>query len=212
MKLRILFVSAVVLSGLTGCVKTVAPDKLDSPLKVITSKNPVYPEDARKREREGVAVVELKIDTDGKVTETKLAASSGHTDLDNAALEAGLGYSFTPPVSGGRKVRTTLGMPFEFITIIPYEELEVKPEPLDQVKPEYPPDAKEAGLEGQAMVRVLLGKDGKVVKTSIAQSSGFAALDSAALNAAGQWTFKPAMKEGNAVKTYAVIPFSFRLK
>lgn len=211
MKVKVLLFSTAVLLGLAACVKTVTPDKLDSPLKVITSKNPAYPEDARKLEREGVAVVELKIDTDGKVTETELATSSGHTDLDNAALEAGLGYSFTAPVSGGRKVRTTLAIPFEFITIIPYEELEVKPEPITQVKPEYPTDAKEAGLEGQTMVRVLLGKDGKVVKTSIVQSSGFAALDSAAFNAAGQWTFKPGMKEGKAVKTYVVIPFSFKL-
>jgi protein TonB len=211
MKVRFLFVSAAVLLGLAACAKTVDPAKLDSPLKVITSKNPDYPEDARKREREGVAIVELKIGTDGKVTETRLVQSSGHIDLDNAALEAGMGYRFAPPVSGGRKARTTLAVPFEFVTIIPYDELDVKPSPVNQVKPGYPEEAKIRGLEGQTVVKALLGKDGKVVKTSISQSSGSATLDSAALSAAEQWTFKPGMKEGSAVKTYAIIPFSFTL-
>ncbi|NLI98782.1 energy transducer TonB [bacterium] len=211
MKFNVLLISGLSLLGFAACIKTADPGELDSPIKIVATKAPEYSDEARKSEREGTVIVEMLVDTDGKVIEKKIVESSGHTDLDNAALEAASGWSFSAPVSAGKNVRTKISVPFEFVTIIPYDELDVKPEPLTQVKPSYPEDAKAGGHEGQALVQAILGKDGKPEETTLKQSSGFEELDNAALDAAARWTFKPAMKQGNAVKTSVVIPFSFKL-
>jgi protein TonB len=49
---------------------------------------PSYPWICRKRHQEGVVALKVKIDEEGFVTETILHKSSGHTRLDEVALEA----------------------------------------------------------------------------------------------------------------------------
>jgi len=94
--------------------------------------------------------------------------------------------------------------------VFKYEDIDVKPEIIKKVSPYYPEIARKAGTEGTVIVKVLVGKNGKVEKTKIEKS--IPELDEAALEAAKQYFFKPGMQKGEKVKVWMVIPFKFRLK
>ena len=83
------------------------------------------------------------------------------------------------------------------------------PMPVARVKPEYPPIARDAAMEGKVVVRMLVGLDGKVRRAEIEQSS--AMFDEAALAAARRWTFTPALTDGKPVMVWVRVPFDFRL-
>ncbi|MEE3381128.1 MAG: energy transducer TonB [Succiniclasticum sp.] len=79
--------------------------------------------------------------------------------------------------------------------------------------PEYPSSARNNGIEGTAVVRFLIGKDGGVEDLTLARSSGNGSLDQAALNAARGFRFRPGLDGyGRPVRCYAYQPFAFRLR
>lgn len=54
--------------------------------------------------------------------------------------------------------------------------------------PSYPALAREQGLEGEVVLTVLVGADGRVVDVHVKASSGAPVLDEAAVGAVRQWT------------------------
>ncbi|MDR0225477.1 MAG: energy transducer TonB [Burkholderiaceae bacterium] len=57
---------------------------------------PFYPPEARQLGQQGRVVVRVLVDEQGKVAEAVVKESSGHPLLDQAALAAARGWSFTP--------------------------------------------------------------------------------------------------------------------
>jgi protein TonB len=80
------------------------------------------------------------------------------------------------------------------------------------VAPVYPALARERGLEGRVVVRLLIGVDGAPAEIRIAQSSGFESLDAAAIEAVRQWRFEPARRAGISVAEERLAPVVFRLR
>ncbi|MBN8885972.1 MAG: energy transducer TonB [Rudaea sp.] len=77
--------------------------------------------------------------------------------------------------------------------------------------PVYPRSLVEQGVGGRNIVRVLVGADGSVREATIETSSGESLLDSAALEAARNTKFNPAIVDDKAVSAYALLPFDFSL-
>jgi len=76
----------------------------------------------------------------------------------------------------------------------------------------YPRAAKLAGLEGRAVVRIVLNAKGGIVAIELASSSGHAILDRAALEAARSVGTLPAAPSGLNWGTRAIkVPFSFKV-
>ena len=98
------------------------------------------------------------------------------------------------------------------IPVVPFWRLDVKPQPVNIPVPTYPSVARTAGIEGRAVVEALVDIGGSVAQTRILRSSGSAALDSSAVDAASRSTFTPAMQRGKAVRVWVSIPFRFTLK
>lgn len=67
------------------------------------------------------------------------------------------------------------------------------PRVLRSVEPIYPPNAKRSGVEGVTYVHVMIDTSGNVTEATVAQSSGRADMDNAAVEAAWQWQFSPAL-------------------
>ncbi len=81
---------------------------------------------------------------------------------------------------------------------------------LKMTRPIYPEEAKRLNLKGMTIVRVLVNKDGRVVKAEILKSSKFPILDESALEAAKQFVFEPVKdEEGEPVEFFTNIPFRF---
>ncbi|MEB3281630.1 MAG: TonB family protein [Lyngbya sp.] len=62
---------------------------------------------------------------------------------------------------------------------------------VDNCQPRYPNSLRNQGIEGTAIVRGLVGTDGRVAQVEIVQSSGNSDLDEAALEAASRMRFLP---------------------
>lgn len=86
------------------------------------------------------------------------------------------------------------------------------PTVISSAKPSYPPSARNAEVEGVTYVSFSVDASGNVVGASVAQSSGNGALDSAAIAAAYQWRFSPALdRYGQPSPCHITIPFTFSL-
>jgi protein TonB len=86
------------------------------------------------------------------------------------------------------------------------------PEPIRRIEPQYPDLAREAQVEGMVVVNVLVAKDGRVQEVQLHPTIHVPMLDQAALEAARQWTFEPALMNGRPVAVWVALPFRFRLR
>src|SRR5208283_3192433 len=78
--------------------------------------------------------------------------------------------------------------------------------------PAYPAIARRRAQQGTVTVSVLVGADGSVERAEVADSSGFDALDNAALETVrSRWRFVPARHGGLAVESWVLVPIRFAL-
>lgn len=98
------------------------------------------------------------------------------------------------------------------IPVVPFWKVEVKPTPVNVPTPVYPDLARNAGIEGQAVVQALVDTDGSVVDAKILKSSGNTSLDNEAVQAAMRATFTPAKQRDQAVRVWVSIPYRFTLQ
>jgi TonB family protein len=77
---------------------------------------------------------------------------------------------------------------------------------------EYPAPLLAQGIEGTVLLRLYVDEKGQLRRDSsrVAESSGYPALDSAALAAADRFRFAPALRRGAPVATSFVQPVQFR--
>jgi protein TonB len=93
---------------------------------------------------------------------------------------------------------------------IPTDEL---PEVVKEVQPEYPPLARQAGIEGTVWVKALVDKKGKVRDVRIYKASGASAgFEEAATEAVYKWEFKPAISNNQPVAIWTTFPVTFVLR
>jgi TonB family protein len=87
------------------------------------------------------------------------------------------------------------------------------PQVVKQVTAQYTQEARDARIEGTAVVTAVVKADGTVgdvkIERSLDRTYG---LDQAALDATKQWVFKPATRDGKAVAVFVAIEHSFTLK
>ncbi|MGL5207156.1 MAG: energy transducer TonB [Acidaminococcaceae bacterium] len=89
----------------------------------------------------------------------------------------------------------------------------VPPRLVRYVKPEYPSAARQSGIEGKVIVRVLVDANGNVASTDVYESSGSNILDEKALSSANEWEFAPAKNNtGSNIKCYVFVPIAFYLR
>ena len=92
----------------------------------------------------------------------------------------------------------------------PYDEAPVQ---LNEVTYEYPPLAKEAGIEGTVWIKALVDKSGKVRDALVYKQSGSSAgFEDVAKEGAFKIKFKPAISNNQPVAVWVVYPVRFTLK
>jgi TonB family protein len=75
---------------------------------------PAYPAAAREQGLEGVVVLNVEVLATGRVGEVQVAVSSGARVLDETAVAAVRGWTFTPARQGGRAVDSLVEVPVRF--------------------------------------------------------------------------------------------------
>lgn len=77
-------------------------------------RQPRYPAQARRRNQQGVVLVEVRLDERGSQREIRVLRSSGVESLDRAALEAVAHWQFHPETREGVGVPSRVQIPIEF--------------------------------------------------------------------------------------------------
>jgi len=77
-------------------------------------RQPSYPSQARRRNQQGVVLVEVRLDERGQQRSLNVLRSSGVESLDRAALEAVAKWRFRPETTGGQAVPSRVQIPIQF--------------------------------------------------------------------------------------------------
>jgi protein TonB len=78
--------------------------------------------------------------------------------------------------------------------------------------PPYPQQARKRGFHGTVILKVLVGKDGRVGDLQVQESSGHDILDQIALEAVRSWAFTPGHRGEEPVEMWVRVPIQFELK
>lgn len=183
---------------LTGCA-TSPPPLVDvkAPARGCNEPPPIYPDAARRARIEGRVVVSAVIEVDGTITEAEISESSGNALLDGAALRAVQSMKCAPvkdPETGQAK-RVSFSRHYIFGVDEAYVRMKASSPGLSATTSAYAEQIRtkvrsnlvvaDDTLPGDisAVVKVLLGPDGAVLRTTLQKSSGVKTYDDAVLKA-----------------------------
>lgn len=86
-----------------------------SQLGWLVQPSPAYPARSRRAGEQGTATIRVLVDVTGRPAQVSLASSSGHGDLDQAALSAMRAARFRPYVEGGLAQAVWVHVPIKFV-------------------------------------------------------------------------------------------------
>lgn len=75
----------------------------------------------------------------------------------------------------------------------------------------YPDHARSLRHQGQATIDITVARDGSLLRSSLHESSGYASLDTASLDAARRARFAPAPQDAKGTELRFLVPLQFRL-
>jgi protein TonB len=87
---------------------------MDSPPTAVNKLPPTYPSGLLSKGIGGRVLVACTVDESGRVSSTTIKQSSGHPDLDKAAINAVNKWKFKPGTRGGKAVKSNCIVPFNF--------------------------------------------------------------------------------------------------
>lgn len=85
-----------------------------------------------------------------------------------------------------------------------------EPQVLTRVMPRYPPSARAAGVEGTAVIRAVVRRNGRVGNVEVLRDPGMG-LGDAAAEAVRRWRFQPARLNGEPIEVQYNVTVNFRL-
>lgn len=80
---------------------------------------------------------------------------------------------------------------------------------INQIRPVYPPLAKQARIQGTVRLQAIIDKDGSVIELQIV--SGHPLLQQAALQAVSQWKYRPTLLNNEPVQVVTTVDVVFTL-
>lgn len=156
-----------------------------------------YPDDARAAHRQGTTLLAYTGTADGGLEAVRVVRSSGHPDLDDAAVRCVFQWRFDPvrdKINIGEH-RWSIAWALETSGAVAGKSIGVPHECLSY----YPEKEAKAGVEGTTTVRFTITEQGRVANPSLEKFSGNENLDRAALQCVKNWRYQPAFKDGTPV-------------
>lgn len=101
-----------VIGGVIGGTGDIPVTDYDQPPRLVKQSRPAYPQEGFVKKIEGTVVVEILIDTAGRVARVRVVQSI--PALDQAAVECVKQWQFTPAMKQGRSVATIAHVPVAF--------------------------------------------------------------------------------------------------
>jgi TonB family protein len=191
---------------------------------------PKYPKQALKNRLQGNVVFLLSVDQEGYVS--RASVISGDAQLVEAALKAVEKWKYVPYDLNGRPVAVTTKVAFVFsiseagtpkvsvaVRKLPKPDLGpvfkvgngvTAPKAVYSPDPQYSKQAKDDKFQGNCILSLVVGPDGKAYDVTATQTLG-EGLDEKAIEAVRNWRFAPALKDGKPVAVAINVKIQFLL-
>jgi TonB family protein len=174
-----------------------------------------YPLLSKAEGEQGTVILDLTIDTQGKVADASVGRTSGVARLDDAAIAtAKARWLYKPamraglPVACRWKAAVSWRLDFGPEDIAPDSPLTLMP----MAAADYPADARAHGEEGIVTIGLVVDETGKIVAVNLLQSSGFPDLDAASLAIAkSRWSARPAQLSDKPVRALIALVLQWSL-
>jgi len=169
---------------------------------------PAYPAAAVASGTTGKVVLVLDIGADGVPTAAEVESADPPGVFDAAAIEAAMGWRFSPAIEDGKAVPSQVRVPVEF-----------EPDPPAaapgatgaHAPPLYPAQALAGRVEGKVVLLVDIDAAGAVLDVAVESSEPAGVFDANAIAAARTWRFEPEVKDGRPVPSRVRVPVAFEL-
>jgi TonB family protein len=178
--------------------------------KAIKIVPPIYPEHAKRIGLAGTIVIHATINKEGHIADEHVI--SGSSELQQAALDAVKQWIFKPyllnnePIEIETDIKVTFNSAYE--TAQDDDSLKSPRNPVTfhipfdmaqehlqwSRQPEYPQNAKAAGISGTVVLEAVIGKNGHI--TELNAISGPSELQQAAMDAVRTWMYRPFLLKG----------------
>lgn len=90
------------------------------------------------------------------------------------------------------------------------KEVDTKAEVIERSEPRYTKEGRQAGVQGNVVLKVLLGSSGQIDRVRVVRGLPFG-LTANGIQAACQIKFKPAVKGGQKVPMWLTVEYAYRL-
>lgn len=156
--------------------------------------------------------VDVSMSAQGTVEDVKVVQADTY-DLGVLAVRLAKSRAYRPQIQEGRPVPAVQRLPLFFPVegdLGPENNREPKPELKRPVAPDYPVAMRSANQPGGAIVRVVVGQDGRVREVALVRAS-HPDFGASAVEAVRQWRFGPAQKEGAPVESQFNVAVAFEI-
>ncbi len=204
-----------------------APQQQAGDFPIAHKVQPQYPAEAKEKHIEGDVAIRIQVDQHGLVAAAQVI--SGPDELKQAALTAVRQWTFTKTAQLPATTDVQVSFRLEEGKVEPHSNLPgVQTTPsndgvqrirvggnvqstnlITKVSPAYPPEAKQARVQGRVRLNVLIGEDG-VVK-DVVLIEGQPVLADAAIPAVWQWVYRPTLLNGQPVEVVTQVDVNFSL-
>lgn len=158
-----------------------------------------YPQSAVADRAEGTTTLSFRITDAGATKAIAIAKSSGNAELDTAAVLCVSGWRYLPAKQDGKPIEVPWQANVQWK--LSGDDAASAPVPADaHVCRNYPHSSVWREAQGKAVVNFQVMPDGTVQSAVLAQSTGDADLDAAALSCVAAWHYKPALRDGQPVQ------------
>jgi len=176
----------------------------DMERRLVRKVEPVYPPEAIQAGLQGDVILETVVGADGHVKSARPV--SGNPLLREAAQAAVLQYVYR---TQGAEIGSTATVAFRLPVEAGGTPATQDPVVIYKKEGEYTEEARRARVNGEVELGLVVGTDG--VPHDIRVVKSLPLLDQAAVEALGQWRFKPALLNGVPVETKTKATMTFRL-
>ena len=216
--MRTILILAVLSCGAAPALAQSAEDQVYKPGDGVTTPTvvkdvvPHYVADAMRRRVQGVVGMRCVVKADGTVDDCAVTRPLD-SDLDAEALRAARQWQFKPGTKDGKPVAVEVSMDMSFTMRedpLVYEPGSGVSTPVvvREMKPDYPADAKLAGVQGTVELEGVVQTDGTINRIRVTKRIDDR-LDREAIKALEQWRFRPGQKDGKNVPVRVSIEMSF---
>ena len=197
----------------------------------------IYPLEAQAKQLQGEVWVKIAVSESGDVEGVEVV--SGDPTLAEAAVHAARKWKFKPFIKNGKPIKASAKVPFDFAfegNIHVEKEPPAEANTVTgtasvageapkrvrvssgvisgllvyKVQPVYPPDARQARIQGVVLLKATISKEGRIADLQLI--SGPKELAGAAMGAVQQWRYRPYLLMSNPVEVETQIQVNFQLR